>query len=256
MALFLVIIVFVLIAVALSWFFLSQDKGEKEPVLALWIALGFGLLGGIAAGLIEYLIIPTKALQGSNNPLTYVLIASLGVGIIEEACKFIPLSLFIYGKKYFNEHTDGIIYFALVGLGFGIPENILYTISFGTHVGIVRIVLTPLFHAATTGMVGYFLIKSKIDHQPMYKPILALLFAMLLHGLYDFGLVSGSLLFVVLSLMITVGITASLFILFMRAQELDRQQGLSRVGVNNFCRSCGTANPNNNLHCSHCGKLA
>ena len=241
---------------SLCWFFLSQDKGEHEPVSALWIALGFGFLGGIAAGLIETHVIPLRYIDGVGQPLGFILLACLGVGAIEEACKFIPLSLFIYHKKYFNEHTDGVIYFAIAGLGFGIPENILYTISFGTHAGLTRLLLTPIFHAATTGMVGYFLIKSKIDHEPIYKTIIALVAAMILHGLYDFGLSSGIFYLVVMSFMITIGMSAGLFILYMRASELDRQQGLSVVGKNSFCRSCGAPNPNHKLHCTMCGNYA
>jgi len=254
MLLIVIVFIFVLIAIGLTWFFLAKDKGTKEPVSALWIALGFGLLGAVAAGFVESLIIPIKALSG--GPIGEVLLASLGVGIIEEFFKFVPLALFIYHKSYFNEHTDGVIYFAIAGLGFGIPENILYSVQFGAHAAILRLFLTPIFHAATTGFVGYFLIKSKIDHKPLYKTGLALAFAMVIHGLYDFGLSSGNTIFAIMSFMITFGMSVGLFILYARATELDKEQGLSVVGNNSFCRSCGTNNPNHNLYCAHCGKYA
>ena len=254
MELVLLVFVFIIIAIGLTWFFLAKDRGTKEPVSALWIALGFGVIGAVAAGFTESLLIPIKALHG--GPLGEVLLASLAVGVIEELFKFLPLALFIYRKSYFNEHTDGVIYFAIAGLGFGIPENILYSVQFGSHAAILRLFLTPIFHAATTGFVGYFLIKSKIDHKPLITTGLALAFAMIMHGLYDFGLSSGIIIFVVMSFMITIGMSVGLFILYARASELDKEQGLSVVGNNSFCRSCGTNNPSHNLYCAHCGKYA
>lgn len=256
MTLFIIIIAFILIAVALIWFMLKKDKGEKEPISALWIAAGFGFGGSIIAAIIEHFAISSNALSGNASSLQTTLVAALIVGVVEETCKFIPLAIYIYPKKYFNEHTDGMIYFAIAGLAFGVPENILYSLQFGTKVGLSRLILTPIFHAATTALAGYFLVKSKIDKKTLRIPALALLGAMLLHGLYDFGLASQNSLWSILSLMITIGMTTTFFILFMRSNEIDRQEGLSVVGHNNYCRNCGQPNPNNLLYCEHCGKRA
>src|SRR5476651_2621069 len=153
MTIFIILMVFVLIAVGLARYFIKGDHGEKEPIGALWLALGFGFAGGILAAILESVLIPPKDLS-ATSPLLVILGAALTVGVIEEAAKYIPLSLFLYPKRYFNEHTDGVIYFALAGLGFGLPENILYTLQFGASAGFGRILLTPFFHAATTGMIG------------------------------------------------------------------------------------------------------
>lgn len=255
MSIFIIILIFILIAAGLAWFLISHDKGEKEPVGALWVAFGFGFAGGVVAGILEVLIIPLKSLS-PGAPLLTILVAALGVGIIEEGCKFIPLSLFIYPKRYFNEHTDGIIYFAIAGLGFGLPENILYTIQYGASTGIARIFLTPIFHAALTGMVGYFLIKGKLSNKPRRKVWLMLGLAMVLHGLYDFGLTTGKTVFALMSVLITIGLSFLLFLLYFRATELDQRMGLSAVGNNSYCRSCGYPNPRHNLYCAHCGQRA
>jgi len=249
------LLAFVLIAAGLARYFIVNDEGEREPIGALWLAFGFGFAGGIVAAIIETFFIPIKDL-GSAAPLYVILIASLAVGVIEESCKFIPLSFFLYPKRYFNEHTDGVIYFALAGLGFGLPENILYTLHFGTSTGFSRILLTPFFHAATTGMVGFFLIKGKLAGRSRARSWLALTLAMLLHGLYDFGLASGVTLYIMASIVITLTLSVLLFLFYATATELDQQRGLSVVGHNSFCRSCGHPNPEHNLYCARCGKRA
>jgi RsiW-degrading membrane proteinase PrsW (M82 family) len=175
---------------------------------------------------------------------------------IEEACKFVPLAIFLRHKRYFNEHTDGIIYFVLAGLGFGLPENILYTLQYGAGVGAGRIVLTPFFHAATTGMVGYFYAKYRLGGTRQITVWLALIAAMVLHGLYDFGLTSGHQVYAALSVCITLSMSIGLFVFYMKATDLDREQGLSVVGNNSFCRSCGFPNPKHGLYCVHCGNHA
>ena len=256
MSLFIVLIVFTLLSGGLAWYFIVHDHGEREPIGALWAAAGFGLLGGVGAAILESTLLPIGNLQ-PGTALLALFFASMGVGIIEEACKFLPLAVLLYRKRYFNEHTDGVIYFAIAGLGFGLPENILYSLQFGADVGLARLILTPFFHAATTAMIGYFLAKGKLAGHVWYKITpLALAVAMVLHGMYDFGLASGVPFLVGLSILITLGISVSLFIFFSKAIGLDQERGLSVVGNNNFCRTCGQPNPGRGLYCVRCGNHA
>jgi RsiW-degrading membrane proteinase PrsW (M82 family) len=254
MTLFLFILLFIGIAAGLAWYLIFHDRGEKEPIGALWIALGFGFLGAFPTVYLESKFLHIQSVPDAG--LAATLATMIGVGVIEEACKFIPLALFIYKKRYFNEHTDGVIYFALAGLGFGMPENILYTASFGTKAAMARVVLTPFFHAATTAFVGYFLIKRKLAGQSPWLVIIPVVAAMILHGLYDFGLSSGNTIFIIMSIAITFGLSSALFVLYMRAGTLDQEEGISVVGHNTFCRSCGNPNPNHYLYCVRCGKNA
>jgi RsiW-degrading membrane proteinase PrsW (M82 family) len=255
MILFLVILAFLAMAAGLAYYLIKRDQGEREPVGVLWTAFGFGMVGVvIAAGLEAWLLpgIPGIERYGFGT----LAIIALGIGIIEELAKSLPLMWFIYKRRYFNEHTDGVIYFALAGLGFGLPENILYTFQYGAEVGMSRIVMTPLFHAATTGMIGYALARRKLDHTSRYKVVAMVAFAILVHGIYDFGLFSKQPVLVLLSIMITVALGLGLFLLFLYSRSLDQAQGLSVVGHNAFCRTCGQPNLKHKLYCSHCGNHA
>lgn len=255
MLLFILLVVFIAVAVSLAWFLLAHDHGEKEPIGMLWLALGLGFVGAMLAGIIEARVLPVKDLSPGSG-LGPLLISTLIVGVVEESLKFVPLSLVLYGKRYFNEHTDGVIYFALAGLGFGLPENILYTLQFGTKAGLGRVVLTPFFHAATTGLIGYFLAKRKLEKRSPAMVIVPLIALMVIHGLYDFGLTAGLWPMTILSIGIAMSLSAGLFMAFMRATDLDQDMGLSVVGHNAFCRSCGFPNPKYHLYCTQCGKNA
>lgn len=255
MTLFLVTLLFIGLAAGLAWFMLAHDRGEKEPVLALWMAAGFGLVGAVLAAYLEKYLLPNANLT-AGLPQASLLGSALSISLIEEVCKFVPLAAVLYGRRYFNEHTDGIIYFALAGLGFGLPENILYTLQFGVKTGVTRLFLTPLFHAATTGIVGYFLIRRKLAGKGALGVALPLAVIIMLHGLYDFGLTAGGAVYAGTALFITLLTSAGLFLLFLKAVQQDRRLALSAVGHNSFCRSCGFPNPEHHLYCTRCGKNA
>src|SRR5689334_1768572 len=111
MQLLAVIMTFVLLAVGFAWYLIKQDRGEREPVKALWKAFGFGVIGVAIAATIEPFIIPD--IFDGSLPLGTILWGSIVIGLVEEASKSLLLIWYIRGKRYFNEHTDGIIYFAL-----------------------------------------------------------------------------------------------------------------------------------------------
>lgn len=250
---FWVLIGFIVVAAGVAWFLLSRDRGAKEPVGGLWAAAGFGLLAMIAALVVESFVIPADP---AKLGFLVALLATLGVGFIEEIAKFVPLAAWLWRKPFFNEHTDGIIYFTLAGLTFGVLEDFMYTFGYGAGAGAFRLILVPFFHGASTGIVGFFLARAKIAAKPASSIWWALLLMGLLHGLYDFGLTVNIVTLMVVSVMLSLLMGIGLFLYYMKAGELDQDAGLSTVGKNNFCRSCGQANPGHMLYCETCGQPA
>ena len=213
---------FMLTATWLARWFIKHDKGQPEPRRALWGAFFIGVGAMVAAGILESIFIK----HDITNPDLFfstrtLLVDFMLVGIIEEAVKFVPLLLWLWRKPYFAERTDGVIYFALGGLGFGFAENILYTLADGAGTGIGRLIIVSFFHAALTGSAGYFVARAKAKGKSIWSTILPLAAVMVLHGLYDFGLAYGSILFVLGALSISLYMTIGMFMLFSRAAKAD-----------------------------------
>lgn len=258
MILFIITMVFITIAVLVVGIFLKSDQGSREPPIALWAALGMGVVALVAAIFMEANLLPDKLNLKTIHELSLGTRAFsfIGVGLIEEAAKFFPLAAILWRKDYFNEHTDGIIYFTVCGFGFGVVENIGYTLVFDAKAGVARIFLVPIFHASITAFLGYFLIKAKLKNRKFYSVLPYFILFALLHSLYDFGLVSGVIMLAILSFIITVSLTVGLFLLFGKAKAKDQALGISSIGHNKYCRACGRENTNRSVYCEYCGQRA
>ena len=255
MLMFVAFLAFVLTSVGVVWFMLSNDRGTKEPVSALWLAFLLGLLALVIASIVESKIIPEAVLLNSTAvPRWQLLGFSAAVGLIEEAAKFWPLALIMYHKSYFNEHTDGIIYFAICGLTFGLVENILYTYQYGSKVGFTRLLLLPIFHGATTAIIGYYAARLHLRRKSLWNALPAYGVIAGLHGLYNFGLSSRVNVFALASVMTTVMLSICFVMVYFKATALDRSMGLSVSGHNDFCRTCGRHNLHHTMFCESCGK--
>lgn len=123
----------------------------------------------------------------------------LGVGVLEELCKALPVYLFLLRPRKLSEPLTAAFYGAMSGLGFAIAEggtySLLYAIGlvkgrldFSSYVisNTIRFVSLPLFHAILAGTVGYFLGLAAINRSRQV-PIIVIGVAIpaVLHGLYD-----------------------------------------------------------------------
>ena len=139
------------------------DRNEKEPVLLLATAFIWGIIMAVppsivvnelTKGLFLGLVLPHHGLAGQFT-------ASFSAPLIEEVSKGMAL-LFIYlfFSKHFDNVLDGIIYGAMVGLGFAVFENFLYYMQQGDLVAAAglsfwRGILASVgSHSAFTAMTG------------------------------------------------------------------------------------------------------
>lgn len=181
------------------------DRYEAEPIWMLAVAFFWGATIAILfAGMFNTLnaAILMKLLgKGMGDALA----APLSAPPVEEISKAMVLFAFFFFKKdEFDGVLDGILYAAMVGLGFAMTENITYyakgIAQGGTQAAAVtfflRCVMGAYGHPLFTSMTGIGLGISRQSDNPMVKkiaPIAGLCGAMFLHFLWNlsglFGLV-------------------------------------------------------------------
>jgi len=127
----------------------------------------------------------------TTGDVIYVFLnAVVGVGLIEEYSKWIFLRYNLFRRNAFNEPLDGIIYSLMIAMGFAAFENVMYVYQGGIQVALMRAFTAVPAHAAFGIIMGYYAGKAKFSFGRRRSSLLTLglLYAALLHGLYDFFL--------------------------------------------------------------------
>ncbi len=184
-----------LLYAALIWWL---DRHEKEPLTLLIIAFMWGAIPAIvlAIALTNAAGIPLQSLIISSGARKATEVAVIAP-IIEEAVKAVILVLlFLVSRREFDNVLDGIVYGALVGLGFAFVENVLYLASAGEQLGVegmtqlwfLRVGLFGLNHSMFTAFTGGALGYARSVRKGWRRGLLAsagLGTAMLMHGLHN-----------------------------------------------------------------------
>lgn len=167
-----------------------RDKYEKEPIRLLLFAL---LAGGIAV--IPILFIE-RFLDGFTDLFPGLFSAAWNAFVVaalsEEFFKFIALYLLIWKSSEFNEKFDGIVYAVYVSLGFAGVENVMYVMQGGFETGMMRAFTAVPAHAIFGITMGFYFGLAKFYKKERNAlKLKALVYPILLHGIYDFILMTG-----------------------------------------------------------------
>lgn len=110
----------------------------------------------------------------------------------EEAFKFLALYFLIQKSPEFDERFDGIVYAVFIALGFAAIENVMYVYDGGITTGLMRAFTAVPAHALFGVSMGYYFALSKFESESTNANLLkALAVPVILHGIYDFILMSG-----------------------------------------------------------------
>jgi RsiW-degrading membrane proteinase PrsW (M82 family) len=177
---------------------LFVDRLEPEPRANLAFAFLWG--AGIAA--LFAALINTAGLEYITQPALGAttgeyISATVGAPFVEETLKGLVLVGLVWRRRQeFDGPTDGIIYAAMVGLGFAMMENIGYYInalvspvqggaSLLGYTFVLRGVVSPLLHPIFTSMTGIGAAYAASHRRAAWAVPVGWLGAMLLHGLWN-----------------------------------------------------------------------
>lgn len=276
----LLLILAVLPVVLILMFVYKKDK-EKEPIALLMSFFFKGILSCFLVLFVSeilslFLPFMSKELEAMNF-IEVLLYSFVGVALTEETCKWLMVYKNGYNHHEFDEIYDILVYSIFVSLGFAFFENLLYV--FNDHsisVAIMRAISAIPGHACDAVFMGYYLSlakQCKILRKPQLEKKylwMSVLIPTLLHGIYDFCLMSGIailvLVFIVFVICLYVFSIQKLNKLakanknmrhhqqrpqVQQAQYQPQQQMQQPVQRSRFCSNCGTT-----LHgpfCVQCG---
>jgi RsiW-degrading membrane proteinase PrsW (M82 family) len=167
-----------------------RDKYEKEPIRLLLLALLSGAITVIPILFVETFL--ARFTGFFNGVLAAAWNAFAVAAFPEELFKFIALYLLIWKSPQFNEKFDGIVYAVFVSLGFAAVENVLYVIGNGYSTGFTRAITAVPAHAIFGVTMGFYFGMAKFyEKERTQLKRKALLFPIVLHGIYDFILFTG-----------------------------------------------------------------
>lgn len=173
----------------LFYYLYRKDDFQKEPVIELLKAFGLGVLSAFLSLCIS---IPLGILGFFPSEPTGVLgaaaISFFSAAIPEEVAKFVLFWLLVRSNKYFDEHMDGIVYAAVVSLGFAALENVMYLFDSEDWVstGISRALFSVPGHMFFGILMGYYYSLVRFDPAtPLINYFWVLGAPILAHGIYD-----------------------------------------------------------------------
>lgn len=170
-----------------------RDKYEKEPINLLLTGVLFGVIITVPIVNTENFI--TGFMPNVGIVMEAFFISFLVASLVEEGFKYIVLYFLTWKNTNFNEKFDGIVYSVFISLGFAGVENILYVINpdlGGIKTAISRAIFSVPGHAFFGVSMGFYFSLSKFEPAKRKKYImLAYIVPFLLHGIYDFILLSS-----------------------------------------------------------------
>lgn len=186
------------------------DRYESEPLWMLATAFFWGALVAVFIAFVfntassVVVAVMTESVEAGET-----FGAVISAPIVEECAKALILVILFFKKDEFDGVIDGIIYAAMVGLGFAMTENIQYygraalqaDGEYLKWVLILRGTVGPFSHPLFTSMTGIGLGLARQSRNPLLKitaPIVGLLMAISMHSIWNGSVVIfGGLGFVV-----------------------------------------------------------
>ena len=201
------------------WYFYRQDHLDPEPWPLVAISFMMGIFAVIPVSIIETPF--ANELERPDSLFRLFLVLIFVVGLPEELFKFLAAYISVYRNREFNEVMDGIVYVVTAALGFAAAENLLYAAAFGIKVGAIRAIVTSLAHAGFSGIVGFYFGMARCNpKRSKYYLTIGLTIGILLHGIYDFFVITK-----IFNFFVTIGVVLALQLylarLIKRAEHLS-----------------------------------
>ncbi len=188
MSTILLLLLAVLPGLAIAFLIYLRDIRQPEPYRLLLMSVIFGVICFFISRGLGFLMHHFIYIN-HEDVVHQMLAAFVFVGLVGEGSKFLFLRGFTFYYKDFNHPFDGIVFAIMVGMGYATAENIMYVLSGDVDSAMLRIITSAPANAVFAVIMGYFLGEAKFyKNKALLYSVIALLFAALAHGYYDYFL--------------------------------------------------------------------
>lgn len=234
----------------------DQDKESRNLLSKLFVC---GVVSCIPALILELFVGAFFGAEENMDFVTLFIYVVISIALIEEICKWFFLYKISYNHHEFDHIYDAIVYSVFVSLGFAVFENIFYIIDGGFVTAFFRAVSAVPGHACYAIAMGNYFGLAKMasvnGNIELEKKnlMLSVVVPTILHGLYDFCLLTGNFLFLLVFLAMLV---------FVYVYSIKTVKKMSNVPNNfivkqefirifKYCPKCGTKSVGR--YCIKCG---
>lgn len=246
------IIVSILPIVLIGLFIYKNDR-RKESSKFLFKLFICGFSSCFPAVILELILSSFLPNMEYMNIYQIFLYSFFVIALSEELCKWFFVYKISYHHDEFDSLYDMIVYASFVALGFACFENIMYVSSNGIITGIFRAVSAVPGHVCDGIFMGSYLSLAKINEirgnnqlSKKYK-IYSIVVPVIIHGIYDFCLFSGSFLLVGIFLVYVI----ALFVICFKKVKKISANNIKFKYRNNYCTNCGLEVTSK--YCTRCG---
>jgi RsiW-degrading membrane proteinase PrsW (M82 family) len=178
------------------------DRHEKEPLPLLLVAFLWGAVPAVLIAIVLEVVVGLRLDQLiASDTGREITSASIVAPVVEELVKgIILIVLFVAFRREFDNVLDGVVYGAMVGLGFALVENVIYLTSaaydgdttpvVGNMITLwaLRAGLFGLNHSMFTAFTGAALGLARSLHGALrgLVPVLGLVAAMTFHSVHNY----------------------------------------------------------------------
>lgn len=250
---------------SLAWMYWiwRQDKYQREPKgLVLLLLVGGGIISIIGTLVVVSLYegqVPTE----EANPILNMLFTA---ALPEELFKLLPVMLFAWRSRHWDEPFDGIVYAGATALGFNLIETALYmleesSLSGSLFQGLVRGTLGG--HMVYGIIMGFFLSRARftVGGTRWWNLLLAWFVPAGLHTAWNAALTYGGDIIAgnELAGMLAWGLSTALWLLAFAYIRINRDRSpwgppAGTVPVAPYrCGRCGGVYPAGAAFCQSCG---
>ncbi|MBN1302022.1 MAG: PrsW family intramembrane metalloprotease [Melioribacteraceae bacterium] len=140
----------------------KMDKYEPEPLKFVLQHFIWGALGAIIFAILGSALISIGVDYIFAEKFRHLIMTIVAAPFLEEIVKASYLRKTYFDKRLDNI-TDGLVYGAAIGLGFGMTENFFYFITYADSfeewmwLVIIRSGFSAVMHCMSTGLVGAFI---------------------------------------------------------------------------------------------------